>query len=125
MAQLIVAAGTREEPVDQSLEVETGSADDEWQGPPFFDPPDRGQRLPDEIGGGELLFRRSDIEKMVRHELSHLGRRFVGADVETAVNLHRIAGDDLAPEPQGQVHTGSALAHACRTQDDDQPSFSR
>jgi hypothetical protein len=54
---------------------------------------------------------------MVRHPPTLVGRRFRGADVETAVDLESVGVDDLSAGGFGERHRQGALARSGRTDD--------
>ena len=53
--------------------------------------------------------RRPDVEQVVRHAAALLAGRLCGADVEPLVHLHRVGRDDLAIQPQRQLHAQRRL----------------
>jgi hypothetical protein len=62
-----------------------------------------------ELRGGVLLGRIRDVDQMVGNAAAIRRRRLVGADVESAKHGGRIAVDDLAAMPFGQVERQRAL----------------
>ena len=71
----------------------------------------------DIAGDGVVFVRVGHADHVVRDALHFLLRRRGGADDHAAVDLHRIAGDDLAAEPFGKLDAEPCLAAARGTDD--------
>jgi len=56
---------------------------------------------------------------MMRHALPFLCRGFGRADVQAAIDLHRIDGDDFAADPLCQRQRSAGFSNGSRAGDDD------
>ena len=72
--------------------------------------------------GRKVLGRISNVDEVVRHEPLLLRRRLGAADIEAAIHLEAVAGDDLAIVGEGQLQAEAALARRGRAHDRDQGS---
>src|SRR2546423_3282475 len=80
------------------------------------------KRVARPVGGGVVHFGRDEVNQMVRHAAPPRGRNFRGGDFYLPVDLHGVAVDDLAVEPQGERDSELALARSRRADDgDDRP----
>lgn len=73
-----------------------------------------------EISGGYFLVRASDIQKMMRNAATRIEGCLGGTDIESRVDLDRVATDDLSAKLAGKSKREVALAGARRTSDSDQ-----
>ena len=75
------------------------------------------RRLVAVIGGGTGFVGVENIDQVMRHARPFGVGRLGGADIHPAVDLHRVAGDDLAPESLGERKRERALARRGRPDD--------
>ena len=87
-------AGTSSGSIDR-LHVEPGAADEQRALAARLDVGDRGARLLLEARDRPLLARVGDVDQVVRHRGPLGGGGLGGADVEAAVDLHRVDRHDL------------------------------
>ena len=76
-----------------------------------------------EFCGGELISGVQDIEEMMGDILSLLQRDFIGADIESAVDLHGVAAYDFSEELFGQPDGHLAFADSSWSYEDEQVFF--
>src|SRR5262249_58309687 len=69
----------------------------------------------------EPLVGLDQIEAVVAHARALDGRRFCGADVEAAIRLSRVGGDDLRAEALGELDGERRLAARRGADDADDP----
>ena len=119
-AQDLRAARAREQPPPQRAQIEPGAARDDRKPAAVDDRRDgRGGKL-DVISSGELRVGIDDVEKMVRHASTSLEGQLRGPDVETSVDLERIAADHFAAVALTELDGELALARARRADDGDE-----
>ena len=118
--QRLVAGRSFEQPLQQRPQVEAGPPRHDRKPPARPDPRDRRARQARVVGGGEAGVRLDDVDQVVRHARPLRGRRLGAADVEPAVDLEAVAGDDLARVLAGEAQRERALAGGGRSDDRDQ-----
>ena len=107
------------QPFQEGFEIKAGAAAQDRNTTP---PPDVRASLARQSGESpriERLAHLDHINQMMRHALPFVRRWFGGADVESAIDLHGIDGNDLAVEPLGQRQRHRGLAHGSRAGDED------
>ena len=113
-----VEHGFREERLCQRAQVEPGAAHDQHTVDTQALDDRRGVRRPGR--GAESLRGLGEVHSLVRHPRA-LGRgRLGGADVEAAVHLPRVGGENREPVPFGEGQRDGRLARAGGTADDAQ-----
>ena len=86
------------------LEVESGAAAKDWDPLSLFDFAD-GLGCPlDKLPSVECLAKFGNVNQVVRDEGSLLRGRFRRADIQSAIDLHRICGNDFSRSFFGQLH---------------------
>ncbi len=123
-AQRLVARGPLEETGEQGAQVEARPSGDDGQAPAAPDVLQRVPRQPRGVGGGEGLVRLDHVQQVVPHLPLLLRGRLGGADVQAAVDLLAVAGDDLAAPLARQPHGQGALARGGGTDDGQEGSES-
>ena len=100
--------------LDERAQVEPRAADDERDAPGRVLGPDglAGQSRP--AGGGEGVRQLAAIQQQVAHARPLLSRRLGGADVQPAIDLHRVAAEDGRPACFGKLQRQRRLADAGR-----------
>mmetsp|Transcript_8000 Transcript_8000/g.26186 ORF Transcript_8000/g.26186 Transcript_8000/m.26186 type:complete len:479 (-) Transcript_8000:116-1552(-) len=78
---------------------------------------DSGECVGVEGAGGVVVAQLGDVDEVVRRARPLHRRRLVGADLKTAVHLHRVDRDQLARERLTQSHAERRLAHCGRPGD--------
>ena len=71
----------------------------------------------EELGSIESFSRIKDVDEMMRQTGSFFRRGLGGADVQAAVDLHRVYGDDFAIEPFRELKGDFGFANSRRTRD--------
>ena len=89
------------EAVTQGPQVEGRSADEQDPVAPGTDPGDRRGHGGEPSGHVVGLRRGDDVDEVVRHQAPFSRPRLGGADVEPAVDGHRVDADDLRPKALG------------------------
>ncbi len=118
-AQRRVARRPGKQAVAHGLEIEAGAADQQSRPPARGDRRDLGARQRRVARAVERLGGLDDIEQMVRRAGPQLRARLGAADVEAAVDLARIAVDDLAADQLGDADRQLGFAAAGRADDGD------
>ena len=72
-----------------------------------------------ELGDREFLRRVDEVDHVVDHALALLWSRLGGADVHPPIDLHRVDGDDLGADGEGDLDGGSGLPGGRGAQDGD------
>lgn len=116
--QRLVARREGREAVEQCPQVEPSSAHHDRQFSTASNLRDRGPGEARIITGGVNLFRLQDVEQMMRDAVAFGGRGFGRADVETAVELERVAVHQLARVELGQVNGEIGLTGSRGASDD-------
>ncbi|MFN8091322.1 MAG: hypothetical protein U0599_03665 [Vicinamibacteria bacterium] len=121
-AEGLVARRALEEAVEQGAEVEARPPGHDREPPAGPDVVEGEPGRPRELGGRVALARVGDVEQVVR-DRGALGRaRLRGPQVEPAIDLLAVAGDDLAAALAREAQRESRLAGRGRPGDDDQRS---
>ena len=76
-------------------------------------------REPDELRGVKRLVQIADVNQVMRHAGAFGGRRLGGADVQAAIDLHRVHGDDFAADFFRERQRGFRFAHGGRPGEED------
>ena len=77
-------------------------------------------RQSQEAGGIKRLIAVHHIDEMMRDRGALSRGRFRGANVQTAINLHRIGGDNFTAELLGEQQGNLGLTHCGRAPDEQQ-----
>lgn len=112
LAQFFVAAGAREQAVHQGTEVKARTTHHQGQVVSVHDLPQHQTGPAGVLAGCERLVGICDINQMMRDAPAVGWREFGRPDVEPAIDLERVAVDDLAIELLGQMEAKLALAGA-------------
>mmetsp|Transcript_32680 Transcript_32680/g.76514 ORF Transcript_32680/g.76514 Transcript_32680/m.76514 type:complete len:218 (+) Transcript_32680:693-1346(+) len=104
---------------DEPVHVHGRAAHADRRAPACLDLGDRDRGVAVKVAGRVGLVGLAQVEQVVGHARQLGGGRLVGADVERAVDLHRVDRDDLAAQPQRELHRHLRLAHAGRPRDED------
>ena len=67
-------------------------------------------REPGELRGVERFGQIADVNQVMRHAGAFGGRRFGRADVESAIDLHRVHGNDFAADAFGELQRDLGFA---------------
>ena len=102
---------------EQGIEVQSRAADDDGLLPAREDIVDALRRVVRIAGDGVVFPRVGDADHVVRDPLHLLRRRRGGVDDHAAVDLHRVAGDDLAAEHFRKLDAEPRFAAARRADD--------
>src|SRR5438128_2305909 len=108
--QFFVRRGTGEERLSQSAQVEPGAADQQDAMATCFDLFDLFQSRARPIPRGEIHQRRNKVDQMMGNAATLVHRNFSRGNLNSLVNLYRIAVNDLAAKAQCQVDSQRALA---------------
>jgi hypothetical protein len=110
-----VAITRRElERVDKRTKMQAGTPANHRSSLRAGQPGENRSALSLELSDREIVFRFHQIDQVVTYLLLHGRRRFGCSNIETAVNLHRIDGDDLAVILPGDFYSYSGLARRGR-----------
>src|SRR5262245_37071094 len=110
LAERLVARRGGDDPLEQTAEIHAGPAGDDRH------PPARGDRRDGRIGALDVDRERAvttrigDVDHEVAHAVALLARGLPGRRVEAAVDLDRVAGDDLSAETLGEGYGESGLS---------------
>ena len=74
-------------------------------------------REPDELRGVKGLGQVADVDQVMRHAGAFGGRRLGRADVESAIHLHGIGGNDFAADLFGEMQRDLGFADGGRAGD--------
>jgi soluble P-type ATPase len=119
--RLVRPRGIRMSVTPQSLEIKPRAAADDRNGSSGKDLRDRLSCHLAVLSGGKADAGIDDVDQMVRDPLPLLCRGLGSPDVKTAVDLHRIAGDDLAAEAMCKSKGEVAFARGGRSDNGDRP----
>ena len=86
------------ESFEKCFEIKPRSAAENGRPPARLDIRNGPLRVPDKLGGIKSFVQIADIQQVVRHAGAFAGRGFGRADVESAIDLHGIDGDDFAAD---------------------------
>jgi hypothetical protein len=75
-------------------------------------------RAPDELRGVEGFMQITNVNQVVRHAGALDGRRLGGAEVESAIHLHRVHGDDFAADFFREREGDLGFSNRCRPGDE-------
>ena len=102
-AERFVAGGRRGEAVQQGAKIEACAAGDDGELVAIADLGERGAGEAGVVAGGGGLVRVEQVEAVVGDAGAVGGRGFGGADVHAAIDRNRVAGEDFAVKPLGEV----------------------
>jgi hypothetical protein len=109
-AEVGIARGPREEPAAERAQVQSRPARHDREAPPALDGIDRRPGQTRIVGGRELLVGIHDVDEVMRHFRPLLRAGLGAPDVEPAIHLQAVAGDDLASALAREVQGERALA---------------
>jgi len=113
-----IELGRTKERLDECLDVQTGSADNQWSsvgftriGEPFF-------RVARPSRGGITNCRIDDVDPVVR-DAPALSRVWLGgADIEPAIHLPGVGAENRPAMSRGQIESSFRLTRGCRAAND-------
>src|SRR5439155_16233916 len=115
------AGRRRTQPAEERADVEPGAADDHRHPPAALDVGGGGGGGGAEAGRVERLLGIDEVEAVVPDAGALGGARLRRPDLETAIDLPRVGGHDLAAERLGELEAKRRLAARGRADDADHP----
>ena len=103
----------------KGFEVKSGAAAKNRHAPARLDFRHGAMREPGELRGVERFGQIADVNEVMRHAGAVGGRRFGRADVESAIDLHGIGGNDFAAELFREAQGDFRFADGGRAGDED------
>ncbi len=119
-ADRFVAPRQRRQAAQECAQIESGAAGKNRQMPACSDSGDDPAGIASVIAGGINLGGLKYVDHVVGNPVAFGCRKFRRADVESPIELERVAVDDFSLKTPGYVKGESALAGAGRAGDDDQ-----
>lgn len=113
--QIALQGGVARREVVQSfaigLEVKSGAAAEDREVLSLLDFADGLGCSLDKLSSVECLAKFGNVDQVMRDAGTFLRRRFCGADIQSAIDLHRIRGNDFSGSFSGQLHGQVGLSH--------------
>ena len=107
------------QPLQKRFEIESGAPAQNRHAAALLYAGDRGLREPGELRGVKHLVEFDHINQMMRHRSSLFRGRLGGSDVQAAIDLHCIDGNDFAVEAPGQREGHGGFANGGWAGDED------
>jgi hypothetical protein len=101
--EVVVGGGGVAEALEEGVEIKAGTAAEDGEASAGVDVGDGGVREAGELGGVEVVGELTDVDEVVRDTAALGGGGFGGAEVEAAIDLHGIDGDDFGVELFGEA----------------------
>ena len=114
LAQFIRSGWSIGQPLEQGAQVKPGAGRENRQSCPTAQAVEDVDCLPPVIAGREYLVRLDEVDQMVGNATLFGRRNFRGADVEMAVDLGRVAGQDFAAKLLRQANSERGFAGSRR-----------
>src|SRR5579859_2901210 len=119
-ASIRITAGSGKKSFEESSQIETSAAHHDRSSIPAGDSREHRTGANRIVAGGEGLGRVSDIDHMVRNAATVFDASLRGSDVESPIDLHRIAVDDFASEALREMQREIGFSRSGRPEDGDQ-----